>query len=323
MNMSNFLGVTVKHILQLVCMLAFTGAAVALLLSYLAMNFEYLELISHFRVQFLSLIISSGLILSLFHSWRWSVPTLLFSLLCAWPVIPYYWPCAQTQPHGPVIKLLNSNVLISNGHYQELGELIQQQAPDMVTLEEIDADWVAKIAPYLRQYPYRVVVPMNNAFGIALYSKLPLQDNRVAYFGDVYKNQHFPSIVAKVLVATNTFTILVTHPLPPLAGFAVRNSQLADIAAHRTVFGKDLLMVGDLNLSPWSPYFSRLLKQTGLRDSQLGFGVQPSWPSDKPLVKIPIDHVLVSDRFVILNRQLGPSIHSDHLPVIVEFALKQ
>lgn len=119
-------------------------------------------------------------------------------------------------------------------------------------------------------------------------------------------------------------TLVVTHPLPPLAGFVVRNLQLAHIAKARQEWGPDVIVSGDLNISSWSPYFQDLVRESGLRDSQLGFGVQPSWPAGLlPVMRIPIDHVLVSENFVVLKRELGPDIGSDHLPVYVELGLKE
>jgi endonuclease/exonuclease/phosphatase (EEP) superfamily protein YafD len=218
---------------------------------------------------------------------------------------------------------MNLNVLVSNPQYPQAAKVIRQYNPDIVALEEINQAWITGLAPVLKDYPYQKNVPLENAFGIGLYSKFPLSDVQVKAFGNPYGAQQLPSITAKVhILKTETFTIVVTHPLPPMAGFSVRNSQLADIALQRTSFGRDWILTGDLNTSPWSPYFVKLIQQTGLRDSQLGFGVQPSWPVDSLLFRIPIDHVLVSERFVVLNRELGPNTGSDHLPVIVELGLK-
>jgi endonuclease/exonuclease/phosphatase (EEP) superfamily protein YafD len=81
------------------------------------------------------------------------------------------------------------------------------------------------------------------------------------------------------------------------------------------------MVLGDLNLSPWSPYFGDLLSSAGLRDSREGFGIQASWPTAVPLLRVPIDHVLYSPEVVINHRQIGPDVGSDHLPVVVDFSL--
>lgn len=82
-----------------------------------------------------------------------------------------------------------------------------------------------------------------------------------------------------------------------------------------------VLLLGDLNVSPWSPYFRRLLRESGLRDSSQGRGVRPTWPTFNPLMLIPIDHCLYSPGIAIVNRQTGPHVGSDHFPVIVDFVI--
>lgn len=310
------------QIFRLIILLLFAGACIATVLVLFADHHQALELLSHFRLQFLMTLVITGLVLTITATPRFLWALIPLMVICAWPIIPYYLPQAKPVHQGNMFKLLNANVLIENEHYDALGKLIQQENPDIVTLEEIDAYWAAALKPYMRQYPYQKVIPQNNAFGIALYSKLPLTDTQVKFFGKEYGGRFFPSIVSNVHVGSHVFTIVATHPLPPMAGFSVRNSQLADLAVQSASFGNNLIVIGDLNISPWSPYFERFIQQTGLRDSQLGFGVQPSWPADKPLIRIPIDHVLVSEQFVVLKRELGPDIGSDHLPVIVELSLK-
>lgn len=62
----------------------------------------------------------------------------------------------------------------------------------------------------------------------------------------------------------------------------------------------------------------------GLKDTEYGFGIQPTYPVNRPwswLKRIPIDHCLVSSRFVALNRETGPSVNSDHYPLLVELGL--
>ena len=72
---------------------------------------------------------------------------------------------------------------------------------------------------------------------------------------------------------------------------------------------------------PWSLPLRRLIRQTGLRDSALGFGVQPTWPAGMLLARIQIDQCLVSEDLKVVRRDVGPDVGSDHLPLVVELAL--
>ena len=305
--------------------IVFACCALATLLNYLGDRYHAFELLTHFRLQYLGVSLISGAALMLLSDSDrrrlWVLPILLLTALNGLPVIPYYVPNKPVESaNGPSLRVLNANVLISNTQYERLAQLIQREAPDLVALEEVDATWLTVLEPTLHHsYPYRKLVPLDSPFGIALYSKLPLSGVQVKFFGNAYRGRLFPSILAQVRYGgQKTLSVLVTHPLPPMSGFEVRNSQLADIAAQRAGFGNNLVVVGDLNISQWSPYFSRFIAATGLRDSQRGFGVQPSWPADIPLLRVPIDHVLVSPGIAVLNRRLGPDIGSDHLPVIAD-----
>jgi endonuclease/exonuclease/phosphatase (EEP) superfamily protein YafD len=117
---------------------------------------------------------------------------------------------------------------------------------------------------------------------------------------------------------------MATHPLPP-AGRDYsrwRNNQLAQLPGwvHRAT--SPLLLLGDLNVSPWSSHFRRLLRESGLRDSSQGRGVLPTWPTFSPLLRIPIDHCLYSQGIAIVDRRTGPHVGSDHFPVIVDFVIE-
>ena len=81
-----------------------------------------------------------------------------------------------------------------------------------------------------------------------------------------------------------------------------------------------LIVAGDFNCTPWSPFFSDLLAATGLHDSALGFGVWPTWNSSLLPLGLKIDHVLVTGGVVARNHQVGADVGSDHFPVIVDLA---
>jgi len=106
----------------------------------------------------------------------------------------------------------------------------------------------------------------------------------------------------------------------------------ADLAAQRNAVFQALpaalaamppgpvLVAGDFNCTPWSPFFADLVAATGLSDSARGFGVWPTWNSTLLPLGISIDHVLVSDGLVTRNHRVGGDVGSDHFPVIVDLA---
>jgi endonuclease/exonuclease/phosphatase (EEP) superfamily protein YafD len=113
-------------------------------------------------------------------------------------------------------------------------------------------------------------------------------------------------------------TVVATHPFPPVrSAVAVeRNRQLAAIADFTASETGEVVVVGDLNVSPWSPYFQDLLRDGKLRDSRRGFDLQPTWPTFCPPLMTPIDHVLTSGGLAVSGRRTGPNIGSDHRPIV-------
>jgi len=70
------------------------------------------------------------------------------------------------------------------------------------------------------------------------------------------------------------------------------------------------------------PAFCRFAGESGLRDSRQGFGIQATWPSYMPPLRIAIDHCLVSGNVIVNGRRVGAHVGSDHFPVIVDVSLK-
>mgnify|MGYP003556423943 CR=1 FL=1 len=96
--------------------------------------------------------------------------------------------------------------------------------------------------------------------------------------------------------------------LPPAAGTA-RSSDLP------------VILLGDLNLTPDSPAFARLLDASGLRDAVDGRRWRPTWQAGFWPLALRIDHVLVSPQLCVESVEVGPSIGSDHRPVIARLRL--
>jgi endonuclease/exonuclease/phosphatase (EEP) superfamily protein YafD len=99
-----------------------------------------------------------------------------------------------------------------------------------------------------------------------------------------------------------------------------RDEVLARLAAEARESQGPVVMVGDLNATPWchgmKPVFA-----AGLRDTRWGRGLATTWRSNNPLVAIPIDHVLIKGALAVANHRIGPELGSDHRAVVVDLLL--
>jgi endonuclease/exonuclease/phosphatase (EEP) superfamily protein YafD len=150
-------------------------------------------------------------------------------------------------------------------------------------------------------------------------SKIPFTSSAVVFISNV----GIPSVVGMMEIDGVPLTVLGTHPLRPgnKEYNRMRDVQLDATPAFLKQIETPILVLGDLNTTPWSFRFKRLLRDTGLLDSSKGRGIQPTWPTFWSFLRIPIDHCLHSPQLSILRKEIGPHVGSDHFPVIVDFAL--
>lgn len=77
-----------------------------------------------------------------------------------------------------------------------------------------------------------------------------------------------------------------------------------------------LIVLADLNSSPWSAHFRQLLSVGGLRHGRQGYGLCHSFRLGRlPLLPLPIDHVLYKGDVALDHFEALPWVTSDHRPI--------
>ena len=101
-----------------------------------------------------------------------------------------------------------------------------------------------------------------------------------------------------------------------LAGTDERDHGLAAIAPMLDALPGRRVVLGDFNATPWNDAFQAMRRECGLSAGSTRWWL-PSWPDPLPgLLRVPIDHVLVGGDLTVVEARLGPSIGSDHRPVL-------
>ncbi|MBN2310296.1 MAG: endonuclease/exonuclease/phosphatase family protein [Candidatus Hydrogenedentes bacterium] len=280
----------------------------------------FLDLFSHFRVQyFLALFMIAAAALAL-RQRKAAAVFGVFALVNACVIAPLYFGASpRADSSAPRFRAVLLNVNTEHGDAERVAAFLQSVDPDVIVLEEVSEGWLADLGPALEAWPYSCREPREDNFGIALYSRLPFTKAEVVYVCE----PDVPTVVADIDAGDAGFTVIATHPVPPAnAAYARwRNDQLGALPALVESAASPVLLLGDLNVTPWSHHFRRLLKRSGLRDSARGHGVQATWPSHLVPLRIPIDHGLHADAIGIVDRTVGAPVGSDHLPLIVDFAV--
>jgi endonuclease/exonuclease/phosphatase (EEP) superfamily protein YafD len=278
------------------------------------------ELLSNFRVYYL--LVAGGLVFaSLIGKYKRIHATLpcwlslgLFVFNSAW-IIPWYLPQAPQRAAGERLRVLTFNINTQNDQWQAIAQAVQTLKPDIATIIETSSQATQELSQRLTTLPF---VYRTSGGGITVFSRFPLLSPT---------SQKFSSgtvLVTSLKVNQKVIKLIAAHPIVPIKArlFSRRNALLAELTTYLQQQPEPLIFLGDLNLTPWSPFYSRLVNKTGLHNTRLGFGIEPSWIEPAThvhypngitaLIKIPIDHIFVSRNFRVVNCRTKPAANSDH-----------
>jgi len=289
---------------------------------------QLLELLSHFRLQYF--LLSLVLLLLLFLTRRKAA--ILIALFCvvllSTPILPWYNPLNRSAVIGE-LRVLTANINTQNRSYEKVLTMVREENPDVAVFLEVDDTWVAQLQSLKDILPYDFGQANPHNFGITVYSRLPLNDAAIDFFG----TERNPSILANLTVEGKAISLIAAHPFPPVrrSFFHSRNLQLDRIGQYVQQLETPVLLLGDLNITMWSPYYRRFMRHTGLQNARLGFGILPTWPMPGTyavlpdllhrLLQIPIDHCLISPEIKVAAIHTGRDVDSDHLPLIADLMI--
>lgn len=316
------------NLIAYLLLLGIIGTTLLSLVGYVGWNIV-LELISHFKLQYLvtSLLLFGLLLLS--RQKRLILIGLFCVSLMLTELVSWYIPQAALggETTGN-LRIFLSNVNIQNQSYSKVISLVREERPDIAVFVEVSEAWVKELESLKDILPYSIRKP-DTENGIAVLSQMPLENTSIEFFGTNKRT----SILGNLTINGQVVSLIATHPSPPVkpASFESRNKQLDEISQYIQQLKTPVLLVGDLNITMWSPYYKRFVSQTGLRNARQGFGILPSWPTKETysqippalsfLLSIPIDHCLISPGIKVVNIRTGPNVASDHRPVITDLVI--
>lgn len=280
------------------------------------------ELFSHFTFQYVCLGLLLGASSIYIRKINWLIVCLGIAAVHTLQFISLYYP-QDIKRDGSDLKtlsVLSINVLRANDEYDKVLEQIEKYQAELVVLSETDSLWVDALLPEMDEYPFVIYRTRKDNFGISLFSKIPLDSAHIQEFGEL----NTPACIANISLGEDTVGIIGVHPRAPesLFHFNERNETFDRLVLDREVFPENLIVMGDMNITSYSPYFHSFLKGMHLKDSRKGWGLQHSWPANWFPFQIAIDHCLISQRWDVLHREIGEPVGSDHLPLYLVLGLK-
>jgi endonuclease/exonuclease/phosphatase (EEP) superfamily protein YafD len=290
------------------------GVTVATALALVAPLGWPFELFSHFRVQYAA----ASLLLAVLLAWRRAaVPAVLAMVLGVWHALPGFaaspGAVASQACAGPAFTVATVNVQFSNEHREAFRAWLTTQPADFLVIQEVTEAWAAEVEAQTA-YPHRHILSREDPYGLALLSRWALESvTLVDLAGD-----GLPSLAGIVDAGGQRIRFLALHthwPITPALA-AARDEALQGASALASAADLPVVLLGDLNLTPDSPAFDRLLDESGLQDAMRGRGWHPTWLAGFWPLALRIDHVLVSPSLCVEQAEVGPSIGSDHRPVV-------
>lgn len=214
------------------------------------------------------------------------------------------------------LSLLVSNVLTSNPHHDRLITQITQCHPDVILTLETDDAWERSLTAIETEYPYSIKVPLDNLYGMHLYSRLPIIAQEIKFL----LSEHIPSIHAKIRLPCGKPVMLhCLHPEPPSPTEAdestLRDAELLMVGQVVKDAPHSCIVMGDLNDVAWSRTTQLFGRISGLLDPRVGRYFVNTFHADFWCLRWSLDHVFHSSDFALVEMKRLPHIGSDHFPV--------
>lgn len=290
--------------------------------SFFGQHFFLAELLANFRKQFFGLFLVAAIVsVSKQFGWLISVCSLLALIWTGVGVANDLLPAAQPAAGQTRIRVMSYNVLAINFRFKDAVDEVRKHDPDVVAVIEYANQWHNAFDALNESHPYQLREPRWHGYGIALFSKLPIEEAVTLQLTEEVMDN--VALSCTVTLDGQPLRFVASHVMSPIntMRLKLRNRQFEEIADHIRSDDVATILLGDLNCAPSSLFLQRLMHDARLRDSRKGFGDQASWPTWAAPVAIPIDHALVSESVCIHDRFLGDGGGSDHRPVIVEVSV--
>ena len=255
-----------------------------------------------------------------------------FSFISAYLIGEKAVPSVEISEVNPekTVGILLGNVLITNKNSSKFLNIISNTNPDLVLAMEVNSWWVEELQTLKQDYPYAIEHPLDNAYGMALYSKFPLSETEIQFLNHS-KVPSFNTVVT--LPSGDSFKFHGVHPVAPFPSDKYPenigengNDHQKEVALKKigelvSKNQRPSIVAGDFNDVSWSNT-SRLFGQNGnLKDVRIGRGLFNTFDAHSMIMRWPLDHFFVSEGIAVVEFKRLPKFDSDHFPLFAEFSI--
>lgn len=321
--------VVITRILEDIAVALAVGAALVMLAAQGGRFSDRLDIATHFTVVFIVVAIIAAVLAALTPATRLRRFTLgsaaLAIVLAGVLILPETLrPTPSTdeaQAEVARLKIIQMNSWSGrNQTMNETADWLVSQDPDIIVVEESSRRFQRALEA---RGDYHRTCDPDDRCEVIIYSKVAPVSGGLPR---VEEGSYFPATRATFAAPGGDFTVIGAHytwPIPagPQQQQSLRLVQMAEL------YDRDrLIIAGDFNSTPWSFTLRRQDEALGVTRRNRSMLTWPAmafsrWNIHMPLPFLAIDHVYAGSDWKTVSVERGPSLGSDHFPVIVILAL--
>lgn len=222
------------------------------------------------------------------------------------------------------LALFIANVYMKNRNAYALLNIINDANPDIIFLVETNRWWQQAMQPLRKAYPYAVEYPMDNTYGLLLYSKYRLIEPKVLFL----EKPTVPSVHTKVEMPNKqVFIFHGVHPVPPVPSdlypdnIGQKAGELSKVAQIVKQEHLPAIVAGDFNDVTWSEASRVFQKNSELKDVRTGRWPYNSFNANSIIFRWPLDHIFTNPQFKLISIARLGKFGSDHFPFFARLVL--
>lgn len=238
-------------------------------------------------------------------------------------VLPKEMKTVTSYDEANALRIFSANVYQYNRQYDRMLQQIRRMNPDVIFLLETDAGWAGAVQDLEKDYPYTLLAPLDNTYGLLFYSRLKLEGGQVKYL----VKEGIPSIeTALYLPSGQKIMLWGLHPEPPVPGenlyATAKDKELMKVALKVKDCGLPAVVFGDLNDVAWSHTTELFRKTSRLLDPRRGRGFYSTFSAHHWFIRFPLDYIFCSKEFGLVQMQRMPKNGSDHFATFTQVAFQ-
>ena len=311
-------------------------ATVTTLAGFLADRWWVFDIITSYRPQeAIALAVAVVMAIAL-RCWKILPVAVLALALNAWQVAPVYrdhQPAAAAE--SPHLSIAHLNLQSSKGDIPAMTAWLAGHPADIVVILDTQRDLATTVyegvSGYSMIYPAVTGTTTNKKTNRRTVTFSPRSAEVVvltAIDGVTANEPSTPdlptsSVELHARLGDQQLTLLGLHTQSPTTPerHALRDLQLGAVSSWLRDAPQPAVAFGDFNVTYYSPVLKDVLDRTGARSSQLGFGIQATWPVQFRPAGIGIDQSIYTGDLTAVSRHRGPNFGSEHRVLIVTYAL--